>query len=293
MTTSTASDTHLCITVRVADVATGELISAEVFDAGVEGIEEREASEGIVLLLYAPIETAQRVRNAVDRVAPAAEIGPVETVRAADWSEQWKRGLKAAEISPRLRVRPSFVESAPASGQLELIVDPGQAFGTGGHASTHLALEWIDAIATEREPGWRLLDVGTGTGVLAVASLRLGAGAAVAFDLDPLALEATRANARNNGVGRELAAFCGPLDAVAPVGFDVVVANLLRTEMMPLIGGIARRLAADGQVVLSGLLQSECPAVTARAAEAGLRCAGERSRPDANGDVWTALLMTG
>ncbi len=287
---------YVCIEVCLADRETAEILCAEAFEAGAAGIEERDTSDGIRLLLYAPADAQAAVEAAIARAAPDARVRAPERIAPADWTEQWKVGLKAAEISPRLLVRPSFVEATLKPGQSELIIDPGQAFGTGGHPSTHLTLEWIDALAPTleaRNPDWRMLDVGTGTGVLSLAALRFGASAAFAFDLDPLAAEATVANARVNGFAHGLAVFTGPLDAVAAEGaFDLVVANLLRTELMPLIVAIAARVRPEGHAVFAGLLREECETVIAAAAAVGLSLAGSREMADANGDVWSALLMT-
>jgi ribosomal protein L11 methyltransferase len=289
------NEEHLCFEICVADAEAAEILAAEVFEAGTTGIEERESTEGVRLLLYAPVAAEAEVQAAIVRAAPGVRVGAPQRIAPADWSEQWKLGLKAAEISPRLLVRPSFVVAAPKSGQFELIIDPGQAFGTGGHPSTHLSLEWIDAlhaVLDSHNPGWRVLDVGTGTGVLSLAALRFGAAFAFAFDLDPLAAEATCGNARANGLESGLEVFVGPLEAVAAETFDLVVANLLRTELMPLIDGIASRVRPGGHAVFSGLLSSECEPVIAAAQAANLSHSGVREMPDANGDVWVALLMT-
>jgi len=285
----------LRIEVRVANSEMAEILAAEAFDVGTAGIEERDSIDGIRLLLYAPIETEAEIRTAIARAVPAARIGATQRIARTDWSEQWKLGLKAAEISPRLLVRPSFVEVVLKPGQAELVIDPGQAFGTGGHPSTHLSLEWIDALQPaleSRNRRWRVLDVGTGTGVLSLAALKFGARFAFAFDLDPLATEATRENARANGFGSGLEVFVGSLDAVAEETFDLVVANLLRTELMPLIDGIAIRVRSGGHAVFAGLLRDECESVVRAARAAGLSPSGKREMADANGDVWSALLMT-
>ncbi|MFP8879552.1 MAG: 50S ribosomal protein L11 methyltransferase [Myxococcota bacterium] len=279
----------------MADPETAEIISAEVFEAGTAGIEERDSADGIRLLLYVPAAAEAEVRAAIARAASGARISAAEWIARTDWSEQWKSGLKAAEISPRLLVRPSFVDAISKPGQTQLIIDPGQAFGTGGHPSTHLLLEWIDALqpALEaRNPNWRMLDVGTGTGVLSLAAVSFGARLAFAFDLDPLAIAATCANARANDIESGLEVFIGPLDAVADETFDLVVANLLRTELMPLIDGIAARVRPGGYAVFAGLLHDECESVVAAARATGLSHTGERAMADANGDLWSALLMT-
>jgi ribosomal protein L11 methyltransferase len=223
--------------------------------------------------------------------AGEAAVGGAHPVPDDDWSEAWKRGLRAIEVSPRLVVRPSFVEYRAAPGQVELVIDPGQAFGTGGHASTLLALEWIDLLAPTLPHGAMVLDVGTGTGVLALAAIRLAKAGTVAFDLDPLAAPAALANALDNGVSSGLHLFVGGLDAIGAVEFDLVVANLLKTEMLPLARGIAVRTRPGGCTVLSGLLAQDVEEVSRAFTAAGFAAAGSRTSVDATGDRWTALLM--
>jgi ribosomal protein L11 methyltransferase len=276
---------------RAADAAGAERLAAEAWAAGAAGIEEREAETAVELLIYTPAACAAVVHSAVVAAAGEGRVGGLEPVPATDWSESWKHGLEAIEVSPRLLVRPSFVAHDPAPGRAELVIDPAQAFGTGGHASTRLALEWIDAVAGELAPGARVLDVGTGSGVLALAAARLAGVAAVAFDLDPLAAPAARGNARVNGLAAGLHLFTGPLDALGDVVFELVVANLLKNEMLPLLGGIAGHTRLGGCSVLSGLLAEEAETVAAASAAAGFAPVGARTAVDANGDRWTALLM--
>jgi ribosomal protein L11 methyltransferase len=230
------------------------------------------------------------VRAALDNAGAGLSIGEPRPVPEADWSEAWKQGLEALEVSPQLRVRPSFVSAVQAPGQAELVIDPGQAFGTGGHASTLLALEWIAALAPELPANAGVLDVGCGTGILALAALRLGAARGLALDIDPLAGDATRENAAANGLAGRLDVVVGPLSAVPPAAFDLVVANLLESEMLPLLEGIAAHTAFGGAAVLSGLLAEQVGRATDAAAAAGLRRVGVRERTDATGDTWVALL---
>jgi ribosomal protein L11 methyltransferase len=277
---------------RVAERAVAERLVAEAWDAGASGVEEQEEEGGIRLIVYAPAAAAPAVaRAAAAAVAPGDSVGSLEAVEEADWSERWKDGLAPVEVSPRLRVRASFASAAPAAGRRELVVDPGQAFGTGGHASTRLALEWIDRLAPELGPESRVLDVGTGTGVLALAALLLGAGRAVGFDLDPAAAREARACAAANGLAGRFRVFTGPLEALRAAPFDLVAANLLRSELLPLAAGIASRLRAGGALVVSGMLESESAEVAAAFATHGVRVRGERTRRDPTGDTWSALWM--
>jgi len=277
--------------VGAADAGAAEWMSAEAWASGAAGVEERDSLGRLELLIYAPAEAIDAVREAVAQTGVALDLAVPEPVPDSDWSEAWKQGLEAIEVSERLLVRPSFVSCRVAPGQHELVVDPGQAFGTGGHASTRLTLEWIDALAEDLPAGARMLDVGTGTGVLALAAIRLAGVQVVAFDLDPLAAEAARENAEANGIEAGLALFTGPLEALAPVGFDLVVANLLKSELLPLIAGIAERTQPGGRAVFAGLLASEADEVRGALEAAGFTSAGLREADDANGDRWIALLM--
>jgi len=279
--------------VRTRDAATAERASAEAWSAGASGCEERELERGgIWLLVYAPETRAAAVRHRlVEALAGGAVIGPIEPVGDEDWSETWRAGLGPVEISPRLVIRPPFAPFPLGPGQSEVVIDPGQAFGTGGHASTRLALELVDALPAEALRGARVLDVGTGSGVLALAALRLGAAQAVGFDLDPLAAEAAAAAARANGLAERARFFTGPVEAIAEhAAFDVVVANLLKNELLPVVRAIALRARPGAAILLSGLLEAERGEVEARLAVEGMRDAHARVLEDAAGDRWLGLF---
>ncbi len=272
------------------DAEAAERAVAEAFAAGASGIEERVDSAGVMLIVYAPADAGASVGHAVGGCAGVSRTSSPEAVEDIDWSEHWKQGLEAVEVSPRLVVRPSFVGSHSREGQAELVIDPGQAFGTGGHASTLLALEWIDQLAPNLVAGARVLDVGAGTGVLALAALRLGAARAVAFDLDPLSAPAVLENAARNGLDERLAVFTGTLDALAGAPFDLVAANLLRRELLPIVDGIAAATAPGGFAVFSGLLAEEQSRVEAALAEVGLTALGVRHRAVPDAEHWIGLL---
>lgn len=279
---SSQSSGFVRLRVEADSVLEGELALADAFEAGAAGAEEVDA---LTWQLYASDTAAPAVARALAGHARGVRVATPLAVPDVDWSERWKQGLEVVVVSARLRVRPSFVAAPLPPGQAEVVVDPGQAFGTGGHASTRLALEWIDALLPGLPAGARVLDAGCGTGVLALAALRLGAARAVAFDLDPLATEAARRNAAGSG----LDLFLGPIEALAATRFELVVANLLRTEMLPLLPQLAAHSA--GALVLSGLLAEEAPAVVEACAGLGLRHEAERERADASGERWTALLL--
>jgi ribosomal protein L11 methyltransferase len=282
------------IRLAALDPVEREWLLAEAFEAGASGAEENDdrydPGDGPRAIVYATPERAEAVRAALLSVAPAtATIGPVERLDAIDWSEAWKEGLEALEVSPRLVVRPPFVDFAAAPGQREIVIDPGQAFGTGAHASTRLCLEWIDALLVGDEPGPRrpdrVLDVGTGSGVLALAAVALGCERAVGFDLDPVAVEAARVAARRNELADRVDFFTGGIEALSreTPGFPLVVVNLLKREMLPIAESIASRVAPGGRLVLAGLLEEDGDEVLARFAEEGLLRVGMREQTDTIG----------
>jgi len=279
--------------VSASGTVTAMRAKAEAFEAGAAGIEEREADRGIILLLYVPTALAQEVAGAVARAAvPGARIGAPVPVPDRDWPETWKEHLEAIVVSPRLVVRPSFVDHGLAPGQAELVIDPGQAFGTGAHVSTRLALEWIDALAPALAEGARVLDAGTGSGVLALAALRLAPVRAVGFDLDPAATEAAIANARDNGLSGRFEVVTGPLERVEGADFDLVAANMLRRELEPLLAALVARTRGGGRLIFSGLLTRECAGFGERLGAVGLAVIGERRALDASGERWSALLTS-
>ena len=288
-----SSSAFFQITVRARDAAEAERAAAEAFAAGASGLEERAGEADVTLIIYAPAARADAVHTAA---AAALASGSALTlpvpVPERDWSEAWKAGLEPIAVSPRLVVRPSFAAHRPAPGQRQLVIDPGQAFGTGGHASTRLALEWIDALVDSLTPRARVLDVGTGTGVLALAACALSGCRATACDVDPLAVAAARDNARRNLLAERVVIFAGSTRALAESArFDLVVANLLRSELEALIGDLARCTRPGGRVVFAGLLSTDCPAIEARARRAGLCAHSLRERADADGVSWAAPLM--
>ena len=273
-----------------------EWLLAEAFEAGAGGAEEDELDGRFRACIYVPPDRIEDLRRMLGAIASdATQIGPAERLPDVDWSEAWKEGLKALVVSRRLVVRPPFVEVDLAPGQREVVIDPGQAFGTGAHASTSLCLTWLDDLLGEEGGAARfnrVLDVGTGSGVLALAALALGAQRAVGFDLDPVAIEAAEQASRANGLEAGVHFWTGPIEALSPTEapYPLVLANLLKREMLPIAAEIARNLSPDGRVVLAGLLDEDVAEVLERFSTEGLVEVGRRSQQDAVGN-WVGLCL--
>ncbi len=279
-----------------ADSVVREWLLAEAFELGAGGAEEREVEELFRACIYVTPDRVEAIRSALQGIAPeSTRIHAAEVPPDIDWSEAWKDGLEALVVSSRLVVRPPFVEIALEQGQREIVIEPGQAFGTGAHASTHLCLEWMDALIGEAVDGARfdgMLDVGTGSGVLALAAIALGASRAVGFDLDPVAIAAAELAARENGLEHRASFVCGGIEDLvdAEAAYPLVVANLLKREMIPIASPIVRCLAPGGILVLAGLLEEDVEEVLERFAQSGCIEVGRRVRTDTVG-VWVGLCL--
>jgi ribosomal protein L11 methyltransferase len=223
--------------------AEAELAADALWQAGAVAVEERAAGPTTVLVAAAP--DAGALVAAVAGRWPA-EVVPVDLDAALD---AWRAFARPVDVGP-LRI---VLGATGAPG--EVVIDPGRAFGSGAHPSTRLALE---ALVEQVRGGERVLDVGCGSGVLAVAALVLGAGAALAVDIDPAARAATAANAARNGVADRLAVadtVCGR--------HDLAVANLLLPDHRSLAPAVVAALAPGGTLIASGVLPDQRDALAA------------------------------
>ncbi len=200
-----------------------------------------------------------------------------------EWAETWKRGLGPMRVSRRITVAPTWdVPAEPVGGAL-VILDPGVAFGTARHASTRCALRLLDAVV---QPGAAIADVGTGSGILAIAAAKLGVGRVVAADNDPLACAAARDNVNANGVGGVVSIHEGEVSPewlAARHALDGVAANIESGVLTALLPGFAAALAPGGWLLVSGLLAEQSGDFAYEAAPFGFRL-----RDDDAEDGWWA-----
>jgi ribosomal protein L11 methyltransferase len=211
-------------------------------------------------------------------------IGDLQTrvVDEADWAEAWKAHFHVLRLGQRLVIKPSWRRHRRAGDEVVIDLDPGMAFGTGLHPTTRLCLEALEAVA-DRGPLGRALDVGCGSGILSIAAVKLGATRALGVDIDPIAIEATLANARHNRVGRRVRAREGSI----PSGdgpFDLVLANLIAGVLVEHAANLAAELTLDGILVASGIFIDREPEVRTALEGTGFEITGRRHETD-----WVAL----
>jgi ribosomal protein L11 methyltransferase len=203
-------------------------------------------------------------------------IGELRTriVHEVDWAQAWKRHFPVLRVGRRVVIRPTWRRHRRAPDDVVLALDPGMAFGTGLHPTTRLCLARLEELADRGLiDGRRLLDVGCGSGILSVAAARFGAASVLSVDTDPIAIEATTANARCNRVTRRVVARHGSLPTAAGP-FDVVLANLIASVLVELAPLIRDELAPGGALIASGIFVDREGDVGAAFEKAGLETVG-------------------
>ena len=228
-------------------------------------------------------ETRQDLTAVVQRFGIDAASIAVHSVPHEDWNAAWARSVKPLRVGQRIVIRPSWETVVLKSGDVELVLDPKQAFGTGHHATTQLLLEWLEA---HIHGGESVLDVGTGSGILAMVALRLGAASAWGIDHDPVAVECAQGYAIENGFGTELIFDTSALTDLSSRQFDIVLANLDRRTLLDVDNALACCLDGHGRLVLSGILADDRTDLLEAFRQAGCDLVWERER-----DGWLAMAF--
>ncbi len=294
----------------------GGVVVEPAWTPGDEGPEFRyDTTRPSVLRTYVPLDeqaedTRQRVEQALWHLGQMRPIGPLQTRTLAeeDWANAWKQHYAVLRIGERIVIVPSWLEHHPAPDDVVLHLDPGMAFGTGLHPTTQLCLRLLERHA---HPGQQALDLGTGSGILAIAAARLGVDAVLALDNDPVAVAVAAENIARNGVSERVTVAEGSLGAGARMGhwlsgdfgppeasapgmaatdpgpFDLIVANLIARVLVILAADLAAALAPGGTLISSGILDAREAEVEAAFAATGLRLVERHAEGE-----WVALVHT-
>lgn len=269
-----------------------EMLAALLFDLGAVGTQQMEDR----LLVYFP-EPCEITKIANDLQAFLAQLraGGMklpeikvthQQIAAQDWHSAWKRYFKPIFISARVLIRPSWEAAVTlAPGQIEIIIDPKQAFGTGHHATTRSMVQLLEKYL---RPGMRAIDVGTGTGILAITAVKLQPGVhVVALDTDPIAVEAADENINLNRAQDCIKLYTGPLAALSMQQVDLILANLQYHPLLSLLTDFSRRLQRNGILLLSGLLVQEGESILSALKSSGMQCIETRTEEE-----WLTLAAT-
>jgi ribosomal protein L11 methyltransferase len=251
------------------------------------------ADAPVIVKTYLPLldpatdERRGQLEKAIWALGQLRQVGPlqVRTLREEDWANAWKEYFFVHRIGERIVIVPSWRvdEYEPRPDDVVLLLDPGMAFGTGLHPTTRLCLQALEAFPFE--PGMRVLDVGAGSGILAIAAARLGASYVEAVELEAVAASVCQENVDRNGVGDVVHVRHGRVEGPPSVPFDLVLANITVATLLELHPILAAQLRPGGLAVLSGVLDERVEDLWA----ALLATGWERERTDQEQD-WVALL---
>ena len=267
--------------IDLMDTCYGELLDESMVNA--------DRSVGAVSVYVAeernPAESVAFVKERLDLMSIEYEL-TLSGMKEEDWANSWKKYYKPIRIAHRLMVVPTWEEYEPKEGDLILKMDPGMAFGTGTHETTRLC-----ATLTEdyMKPGARVLDVGTGSGILAIAASKLGAGEVMAYDIDPVAVRVAQENCDVNGCTN---VSCGISDLLAGVDtkgglYDFVCANIVADIIVRMADDILRYMKPGGLLAVSGIIDTQAERVHAALTKGGLTHILTRAEND-----WNAMLFT-
>lgn len=252
---------------------------------------EIDAARPVRVTTYLPLDDAasarrERIEEALHWLGRLRGIEPltVRELAEEDWANAWKKHFHVRHVGKRLVIVPSWRRYTPRPDEVILDLDPGMAFGTGVHPTTRLCLQLVERWTA---PGMRVLDLGTGSGILAIAAAKLGAARVTARDIESTAARVAQENVERNGVADRIEVAQGTLDSVpTDERYDLILANINLRVLREVLAPLAARLAPGGAAILSGVLHEYEPALREVVAEAGLAWRERRRQQD-----WLAVVV--
>ncbi len=289
---------------REAVEAVSELFARHAYGGGIvveEPIIPEHGGDGytvdlaspVVVKAYLPLDheaadKQQLIEEGLWHLGQMRSVAPLAVKKLAeeDWANAWRAHYQVHRVGKRLVIKPSWQEYQPRAGDVVIELDPGMAFGTGLHPTTQLCLRALERFV---QPGMRVLDVGTGSGILAIAAAKLGAREVLGLDVDSIAVEAARENVARNGLQGIVTIRSGTLGSHGEDedGYDLVVANITARVIAALSEGLAAALSPQGQLLMSGIIAEQAGIVRTALRRAGLRVVERRTAGD-----WLAYVAT-
>jgi ribosomal protein L11 methyltransferase len=271
----------------VAEVLSRYAYRGVVIEAGPDGWN----AGPVIVRAYLPADDRLRANKRrieeslyhLDRIRPVS-VPSFRPVAEEDWVEAWKERLNVLRIGRRIVIRPSWRDYAPERGDIVIQLDPGMAFGTGLHPTTQMCLAALEELI---RPEAAVLDLGTGSGILAIAAAKLGARRVLAVDRDPVAVKTARGNLVTNGVQEIVSVMEGSLEEVSD-SYDLVVVNILAKVIVEMMQeGLAARLRSGGRLITTGIIADQESDVVAALEQGGLTAIERQQRDD-----WVCLVAS-
>ncbi len=257
-----------------------QFIVAMLDDPDIEGFLELDDA----VVAYVREAVSSRVRATIESELQSFLTGPIEesVIEPRNWNEEWEKTISPIRAGI-FRIRPSWSQAEKLDGVIDVIIDPKMSFGTGYHESTRLMIRYLDELIQE---GDRVLDAGTGTGVLSFAALKSGASVAEAFDTDPICYDNATENALLNGLQDRFRVWVGDETSVESQEYDLIFANINREALRAMLPVLASKLAPGGRLGLSGLLLGDREMMLAQISVLGLNMRREGSE----GEWWSVWV---
>ena len=248
--------------IEVADEGQAEILTAYLSDFPFESFESDEK----VLCAYIRSDEAEAFTEDIHATLEGLKWCSTE-IKSQNWNTLWESNFTEVEVDNEVLIRAPFHTPRPEFGEREIVIQPKMSFGTGHHSTTQLMVRMLlDAEAPSR----RVLDMGSGTGVLAILAARLGAESVLAVEIDDMAEESVRENISINGVAERVESICGDVAAIEGRHFDIILANINRNILLRDMVDYCATLNAGGLLVISGFLEEDIAPLTQRAEELGL-----------------------
>ena len=263
---------YISLQIPISDAEQGDILTAELADYPFESFETEGSS---VLKAYIPSERLVDCKSDVDALLERYGVsGRYIAIETQNWNALWERNFPAVDVESRLRIRAPFHAPAP-EGELEVVVMPKMSFGTGHHATTWLVSRAVLELGVAGRTG---LDMGSGTGVLSIVAVKCGARHVDAVDIDDWADANCRENIAANGVADRITPLLGDVRRIAGRHYGFILANINRNILLADMASYAATLEAGGDLVMSGFLEADVPAIVSRAKELGMELVGTTSR---------------
>lgn len=263
-----------------------ELLSGLLWEFEITGLIEEDnhieifTAEDSTVSLKSVKETLGKLQS--DHIISSFKVEK-ELLEDKNWNELWEKSREVIRVSDRIIIKPSFKDYKPTQTEIVLTIDPKMSFGTGEHHSTKLVLRLLEKYVNK---GINVLDVGSGTGILAIASIKLGAKKAVAVDFDEICLENSKENCAVNEVEDFVEILTGEIDVVKEKDFDLIIANIHKNVVIEIAEKIQARLKPTGKVILAGLLASDQKDIETKYHSLGFRIEEVEQM-----DEWIAVVL--
>jgi len=263
-----------------------DLISGLLWELDITGITEEENHITVFADEEADVNK-ERIEKYLEKLKSEKLLNDFsivsESLPEKNWNELWEKGREVVWVSDKFVIKPTFKEYKEQPGEIVLAIDPKMSFGTGEHQSTKLVLRFLEKYVN---PGIRLLDVGSGTGILSIAAIKLGAAEAVAIDNDERCYENCKENCELNSVTGNVKIVNGEISEIIENNFDLIIANIQKNVLLDIAEQVKEKIKPNGTAILSGLLIKDEKDIEERYTKAGFENVETKTM-----DEWIAMVF--